>query len=335
MTEVIIPYYNNANTLYEALTSLTIQTKKDFKVIIVDDCSQEDPMPVIQTFNGRLDILYCKLPKNVGPGLARQAGLDYAYTQDDVDYIMFLDSDDLLLPRAVEVLTREIKANNFDYLTSPVFAEQNNGPGVVINPQQCLQWSHGKIYRKEFLKEQNIRFSEVIRYSEDSAFNLTVHYRSAKNGALNEYVCLWRANPKSLTRETGNDFSRNGRWQYVYGQCEALENITRDKAEAQKELIATVKNIYEGYEKIFIEGENTEANVRDKIKQTLSMTKFVELFNNSEALKAFLPTLTQGYYMQNGEFRFFKHSFTEWCKELDLDEIYNYCKKFIYDKKRG
>ena len=275
------------------------------------------------------------MPENVGSGLARQAGLDVAYAQDDVDYIIFCDSDDLLLPRAVEVLTREIKANNFDYLTSPVFAEQSNGPGIVIAAQQCLQWSHGKIYKKAFLQEQNIRFSNVIRYSEDSAFNLTVHYRSAKNGALNEYVCLWRANPKSVTRDTTHDFTRNGRWQYVYGQCEALQNITKDKAEAPKELIATIKNIYEGYEKIFIEGENTEDKVRDKIKETLSMTKFVELFNNAEALKVFLPTLTQGYYTQDGNFNFFKHNFVEWCKELDLTEIYNYCKKYVYTKKRG
>ena len=49
------------------------------------------------------------------------------------DYVMFLDSDDMLTPRAVEILYREAKRNNADVISSTFIAEEKNNPGIELN----------------------------------------------------------------------------------------------------------------------------------------------------------------------------------------------------------
>jgi len=92
---VIIPTYNCARYLPEAIDSVLAQTYRDFEIIVVDDGSTDDTPDVLARYGEA--ILVIRQP-NQGRGAARNAGILAARGQ----YIAFLDADDLWLPRKLE-----------------------------------------------------------------------------------------------------------------------------------------------------------------------------------------------------------------------------------------
>ena len=106
LVSVIIPMYNSAKFITQTLESLAYQTMKDFEVVVVDDCSTDNSVEVVENFanrvGGGLNLHVIKLPKNTGtPGLPRNVGIQFARGK----YIAFLDSDDLFTKTALEELT--------------------------------------------------------------------------------------------------------------------------------------------------------------------------------------------------------------------------------------
>lgn len=106
LVSVIIPMYNSAKFISQTLESLLYQTMNDFEVVIVDDCSTDNSVEVVEQFakrfGGGLNLHVIKLPKNTGtPGLPRNVGIQFARGK----YIAFLDSDDLYTKTALEELS--------------------------------------------------------------------------------------------------------------------------------------------------------------------------------------------------------------------------------------
>ncbi|WP_166259504.1 glycosyltransferase family 2 protein [Marinobacter salicampi] len=90
---VIIPVYNRAHLLQRTLESVIAQSYPDFEVLLVDDCSDDDPAAVVESFQDpRLH--YLRQPENQGVAAARNRGLREARGQ----YIAFLDDDDEWFP---------------------------------------------------------------------------------------------------------------------------------------------------------------------------------------------------------------------------------------------
>lgn len=225
MVNIIIPTYNARDTLPRALNSLVAQTKNLFIVTIVQDCDEEDYSDIVAEYERRgLNIRLLKNKENMGPGLSRQAGMD---SDLQSEYFMFMDADDMLLPRAVEVLTKEAKANDVDMGLSDFYADRAHQPGYLMKCTETpVTWCHGKIYRAQYLRDNNIRFLPQFRLNEDSYFNLVACSCTEKKFYLNETTYLWMDNPNSLTREVGNkDFFRRSWTQYVGGQVLAINKI--------------------------------------------------------------------------------------------------------------
>ena len=86
---VIIPTYNNAHFVGEAIESVLDQTYRDVEIIVVDDGSLDNTKEVLDTYikNGQINYIY---QKNMGPGAARNTGCNHAKGT----YIAFLDSDE-------------------------------------------------------------------------------------------------------------------------------------------------------------------------------------------------------------------------------------------------
>jgi len=91
---VIIPTYNRAKFLEEAINSVLNQTYKDFEIIVVDDGSTDNTKEIIRKF-GEIIYIY---QKNKGVSSARNKGIKMSRGE----YIAFLDSDDLWLKRKLE-----------------------------------------------------------------------------------------------------------------------------------------------------------------------------------------------------------------------------------------
>ncbi len=97
---VIIPAFNRAWIIQEALQSVFAQTFQDFEVLVVDDASTDNTAEVVKSFTDAR-LRYIKKEQNGGCGAAYNSGIRAAQGE----YISFLDSDDLWKPEKLEFET--------------------------------------------------------------------------------------------------------------------------------------------------------------------------------------------------------------------------------------
>lgn len=93
---VIIPTYNHAQFVVQAVESALAQTYADLEVIIVDDGSTDDTQAVLARYGAEINYIY---QENQGLSAARNAGISVARG----DYFLFLDADDLVLANKLEL----------------------------------------------------------------------------------------------------------------------------------------------------------------------------------------------------------------------------------------
>jgi glycosyltransferase involved in cell wall biosynthesis len=95
---VVIPAYNSASFLEETLQSALDQSDPPESIIVVDDESTDDSFAVAQEMAAKHPSIQVVRRKNGGACAARNTGLAMARTE----FVLFLDADDRLLPRAIE-----------------------------------------------------------------------------------------------------------------------------------------------------------------------------------------------------------------------------------------
>ena len=110
---IVTPMYNAENFIADCLDSVLAQTFQDYEMIIVDDCSTDNSCAIVESympkFGGKLH-LFNSEKNSQSPSVPRNTGINLSRGE----YICFLDSDDGLLPAALEeihYLTEEFKAD--------------------------------------------------------------------------------------------------------------------------------------------------------------------------------------------------------------------------------
>ena len=247
MLEIGIPVYKAKDTLPALLDSIVSQTKKMFIVCLSIDGDNEDYTDIIKTYVQRgLKIRVIPSDINGGPGVARQRILDTT----QCDYIMFADADDLLMPRAVEILYRKIVAGGFDIIRSSFLKEMSGSEDKVLKAtDNIVTWFHGKIYKVSYLKKNNIRFLPELRTDEDAYFNMLAWNGTKNKDYIDEITYIWRDNLSSITRkEEKKEYFINHHMDYIHGQVEALKRIFQITPEVSTLLVTlTLINIYYYY----------------------------------------------------------------------------------------
>lgn len=228
---VVIPVYNGEKYLIPCLNSVLNQTFHDreaIETILVDDGSTDNTLNLAEQlapkFWGRLRIV--KLPKHTGlPGKVRNTGMRLARGK----YIAFLDSDDLLMPDAMERLYKRAEAYNADIVHTegwyiPQEAEMKEGDQIFLyrvdygEPVQeplleggitervkgwierrfyWMVWN--KLYRRDFLMETGLQFPEMP-FAEDQPFSFYGLLLAKRYLRVPDYTCIHRPNPKSITK---------------------------------------------------------------------------------------------------------------------------------------
>lgn len=92
LISIIVPLYNYANYIEELIKSVVSQNYTEWELIIVDDCSTDNPIKVLQPFLSNEKIKYIKLDTNKGYATAKNEGI----IRSKGEYIVVLDADDLL-----------------------------------------------------------------------------------------------------------------------------------------------------------------------------------------------------------------------------------------------
>ena len=219
MIDLIIPTYNNEETIGRALASIVAQTRpRKFMVTVVDDCSTDSTAAIVKKFKGLLPLNYIKLEKNLGkPGLVRNEGIK----RTKCPYIVFLDADDILAPMAAEVLSRAILQKKPDFINS-AFYQDNRTDEYNIIGTSSLTWLHGNAYSRKFLEENNIIFDD--KFNEDGSFNLRCGWMSNNKYAIDQPLCYWMDNRESITRKN-KEFMANIAEDYIVTYTNAILDI--------------------------------------------------------------------------------------------------------------
>jgi glycosyltransferase involved in cell wall biosynthesis len=95
---IIIPTYNCADYIGDAIDSVSKQSCQDFEIIIVDDGSTDNTAKVLDKYKSNESVKYI-FQENRGPGAARNKGMNLA----EGEYLCFLDADDQLHPDSLKL----------------------------------------------------------------------------------------------------------------------------------------------------------------------------------------------------------------------------------------
>ena len=97
---IVVPAYNAAGYVEGCINSVLAQSCGSFELIIVNDGSKDDTAAVVSAMAEKDARVKLLTVENGGPAAAREHGL--AIANPEAEYVMFLDSDDRLLPDALE-----------------------------------------------------------------------------------------------------------------------------------------------------------------------------------------------------------------------------------------
>lgn len=309
MVNIIIPLYNGKDTLPLALNSLLTQTKKFFQVSIYQDGDFEDYSEIIDKYRYMgLFINFYKGEKNIGAGLARQFWLNKS---ERFDYVMFLDCDDVLMPNAVETLSRAAAVSNSDIVIGNILQEEI-GNNRILRKDSNATWLHGKLYRTSFLLENNITFHPSIKVNEDSYFNFVALNSTNNKHYIDETVYMWRWNRNSITRSISKrDFLKENDKYYFIGQIYGLEKLN-ELNKLDDELICSVLiSLYRQSQlEIFYNLEPTSIN---NLLSYNFINNTIERIFNGELNNVLLPLLGAGG-IENGKAFLFTETFINWLR---------------------
>lgn len=230
---IIIPTYNRAKLLADAVKSLQQQTYENIEIIIVDDCSTDNTAETVERMDdGR--ILYVKHDVNRGGSEARNTGLMHATGS----YIGFLDSDDQWQPDKLErqlavfreepeigVVYTGMKVYQGSYLVKEVIPKYRGDLLAKLVESNCIYTTSSILVKREVMEKVGgfdsslpscqdwdlyLRLAQVSRFGfvEDSLVlyhlhpgdRISTNYRAVVDGHLQIYQ-----NYKELAKAQGKD----------------------------------------------------------------------------------------------------------------------------------
>lgn len=247
MIDIIIPTYKNKQGLITTLQSID-WNNKNFIVTVVDDCSDLDYVDIQRQFPLVKNWIY--LPKNVGPGMARQHGINSTAEP----YLMFIDTGDTFI--SMNNIVPTVQNNQDTKVFMWYFTDGHNKSSKVNNHL------HGKIYYRDFLQAYNITFDEKGSYAnEDIGFNRTCRmitqyleqlYNKVYWQEVKEELVYWRReDSNSLTLKNNGAFSYEkqnlGLAYNMIHSYDILNNITIDKKILLEDMSDIMAQMYFSY----------------------------------------------------------------------------------------
>ena len=225
---IIIPIYNAEKYLKYCLESIEKQTIKEIEVILINDGSTDRSKEICERFCKRDERFKLINKVNTGVSDSRNLGIKVAKSK----YIMFVDADDWLEEKAVEISYNNIKKYNADICQFNYYFNSKNKQikredfeQYVIEEDkeiyeilQCnvisctyLQKNNiknfgriracwGKLFSKEFLEKNGLFLDKDMTIYEDTEFLTRVFMKMQKIIFVNEFLYHYRQNDSSVTK---------------------------------------------------------------------------------------------------------------------------------------
>jgi glycosyltransferase involved in cell wall biosynthesis len=216
---VIIPVYNRASSLPDAVRSVLAQTDQDFEIIVVDDGSSDDPAEALAQFKGPRIRLERK--RNGGGGSARNRGIDLARGR----YVAFLDSDDIFLPHHLARMRTIVEGREGVAGYARMRVDRGGGRSFEKPPRAIAQGEHMATYLlcdRGFVPTitlvvaretaQRVRYDETLPYAQDTDFAIRLYLAGCRFEMAEEAGAVWRDLPDPDRASAGRKGWRLANW---------------------------------------------------------------------------------------------------------------------------
>lgn len=179
LISVIVPVYNTEQYLNHCVDSILNQTFTDFELILVDDGSPDNSGAICDEYAAKDNRIHVIHQENQGVSVARNAGIDWVFANSDSQFISFIDSDDWVHSRFLELLYKgihefSVKISQCRFLKtdgSQDVPEVKEKMKLITPAEHYKDYYSAAVWNKLFTREcwDRIRFPVGQIYGEDAA----------------------------------------------------------------------------------------------------------------------------------------------------------------------
>ena len=188
---IIVPVYNVERYLHQCLDSIIAQSFTDWEAILVDDGSKDNSGAICDEYSNKDNRFVVFHKKNGGVSSARNIGIEKARGE----WICFVDADDELIDHALSTMfffvaerdnidivvagyvkCNDIKDNLYEVKEREIYLRNREEAILeVYNPSyySYIGYPWAKIYNRDIIRKNVLRYDETIHVSEDRLFLLT------------------------------------------------------------------------------------------------------------------------------------------------------------------
>lgn len=219
---VIVPVYNGEKYLKDCLNSILNQTLINIEIICVDDGSTDSSSEILKEFSFKDSRVKILSTENKGQGFARNLALK----ECNGEFIAFIDADDWINPKALELLSLKAKNNNLDMLffqmvnymeysgdfvetelyNHQCFINMGIHENTIFNSEDVHEFLFeipvgpvSKLYKRAFLEYNKLKFPENM-FFEDNAFFYNAFFKCNRAGFLKKQLYYRRRHKNSVTQ---------------------------------------------------------------------------------------------------------------------------------------
>lgn len=251
---IIIPVYNVESYILQCLHSVASQTFQDgVECILVDDCGSDNSVELaskfIRNYQGAISFRIIHHERNQGLSAARNTGIYVAQG----DYLLFLDSDDELLPGCLAVFNDILQQHpdvdmiqgayesemtcQFEQVSLPAY---NNNPReiktLMLDYDKFPIMAQNRLIKRSLLCQHNLFFKEGIIHEDCYwTFFLAKHIKSL--ACLKTKTYFYRTNPNSITGSPNVKKEIAGFKTIIEDTSANIDNFAR---EAQKKFVLNI-----------------------------------------------------------------------------------------------
>lgn len=215
---IILPTYNVEPYIERCITSCINQSYKNFELIFVDDCGQDNSIKIIKKWidlDHRIKIIYNQT--NLGTFHARKRGVE----ESKGNYVLFLDPDDSLPKDSLLKIKEEIKNRNIDLILYgiesinkektkkklPKSKKTNINNNILYyvfhNVKNVSHGTPGKLYASHLIKKTYKKLSyinERLTFGEDALLFFTASSLASTLYISKEILYTYHRNEGSITK---------------------------------------------------------------------------------------------------------------------------------------
>ena len=345
LVTIIVPCYNVEKYVEECINSVIVQDYENWECLLINDGSKDNTLDIIKSFESKEIRIRVFIQENFGLSATRNKGIDNAKGE----FLFFLDSDDILSNDAISTLVSSFENNDIitGITTASAFSNGNIIKGLqLLHPKErtvtflnnhfevlirtmetgLTPVAQNRLYRKDFIDENNLRFKSGIVHEDELWFFETMLL--AKNVKfINQETYFYRIdNEESITKNLGDKnlesylqimeeiiekysqhkhFSTIAIWYAVYIKKIFLDFAIRDRSKLSDEVIlkleSALKNSYIALGKERVLSKNNEIYYKTINKlslQNFSINQKYFFRNPVNSLRKIKNVLTISYFLK-------------------------------------